>query len=104
MDKCNFSTCRFNENGKCTDEKSRKQCVEVAEKVLCLDEPFYVSVNTKSVNETLEYIEKDYECDVCEHRAECEKRGYLLDVSTYRDVRSHFIRGLGSRCIKRGIE
>ena len=31
---CNLATCRYNENGKCTNEKKRKECVEVAEKVL----------------------------------------------------------------------
>ena len=31
---CNLTTCRYNENGKCTNEEKRKECVEVAEKVL----------------------------------------------------------------------
>ena len=35
---CNLTTCRYNENGKCTNEKKRKECVEVSRKVLCEDE------------------------------------------------------------------
>lgn len=34
MTNCNLTTCRYNKNGKCTNEKKRKECVEVAEKVL----------------------------------------------------------------------
>ena len=35
---CNLTTCRYNADGKCTNEEKRKECVEVARKVLCLDE------------------------------------------------------------------
>lgn len=31
---CNLITCRYNENGKCTNEEKRKECIRVAEKVL----------------------------------------------------------------------
>ena len=31
---CNLTTCRHNADGKCTNEEKRKECVEVAEKVL----------------------------------------------------------------------
>lgn len=34
MNNCNLTTCRYNENGKCMNEEKRKECVEVAEKVL----------------------------------------------------------------------
>ena len=34
INNCNLTTCRYNENGKCTNEEKRKECVEVAEKVL----------------------------------------------------------------------
>ena len=34
---CNLTTCRYNENGKCTNEEKRKECVEVSRKVLCED-------------------------------------------------------------------
>ena len=35
---CNLTTCRYNKNGKCTNEEKRKECVEVSRKVLCEDE------------------------------------------------------------------
>ena len=34
--KCNLTTCRYNEDGKCTNEENRKECIEVASAVLCL--------------------------------------------------------------------
>ena len=34
MNDCRLDTCRYNENGKCTNKEKRKECVEVAEKVL----------------------------------------------------------------------
>ena len=35
---CNLTTCRYNTDGKCTNEEKRKECVEVSRKVLCEDE------------------------------------------------------------------
>lgn len=35
---CNLTTCRYNKDGKCTNNEKRKECVEVSRKVLCLDE------------------------------------------------------------------
>ena len=35
---CNITTCRYNAGRKCTNEEKRKECVEVARKVLCEDE------------------------------------------------------------------
>ena len=37
MTNCNLTTCRYNENGKCTNEEKRKECVEVSKLVLCLE-------------------------------------------------------------------
>ena len=34
MNNCNLTTCRYNADGKCTNEEKRKECVEVSEKVL----------------------------------------------------------------------
>ena len=34
--RCNFTTCRFNEDGKCTNEELREQCVDMSRKVLCI--------------------------------------------------------------------
>lgn len=34
---CNLTTCRYNKSGTCTNEKKRKECVEVSKRVLCLE-------------------------------------------------------------------
>ena len=38
MNNCNLNTCRYNADGKCTNEERREECVAVSRKVLCLDE------------------------------------------------------------------
>ena len=35
--KCNLTSCRYNADGKCTNEEKRKECVEVSKLVLCLE-------------------------------------------------------------------
>ena len=36
--KCNLTFCRYNADGKCTNEEKREECVEVSRKVLCINE------------------------------------------------------------------
>lgn len=38
MSNCNLIFCRYNANGKCTDDKKREECIYVSRKVLCIDE------------------------------------------------------------------
>ena len=38
MNNCNLTTCRYNNDGKCTNDEKRKECVEVSRKVLCIDD------------------------------------------------------------------
>lgn len=40
---CNLTTCRYNQSGICTNEDKRKECVEVSEKVLRLEDRENVS-------------------------------------------------------------
>lgn len=35
--KCNLTFCRYNADGKCTDDEKRKECIEDCEKVLCMN-------------------------------------------------------------------
>lgn len=35
--RCDFETCRYNEDGICQNEDERKECVEVSRMVLCLE-------------------------------------------------------------------
>ena len=34
--KCNLDSCRYNADGKCTNDEKRKECIEVSENVLCI--------------------------------------------------------------------
>ena len=48
---CNLTTCRYNKDGKCTNQEKRKECVDVSMKVLCLEEGDFLygkSRNSKS--------------------------------------------------------
>ena len=35
---CNLTTCRYNVDGKCTNEEKRKECVRVSKAVLIIDD------------------------------------------------------------------
>ena len=35
---CNLTTCRYNADGKCTNEENRKECVRVSKAVLIIDD------------------------------------------------------------------
>lgn len=41
-----------------------------------------------------EYHEADTECDLCEHKSQCE----LLEITHIEDTRRHFVRGVGYTC------
>ena len=36
--KCNLTSCRYNADGKCTNEEKRKECVEASRKALYINE------------------------------------------------------------------
>lgn len=38
MNNCNLTTCRYNADGKCTNEEKRKECVRVSKAVLMIDD------------------------------------------------------------------
>jgi hypothetical protein len=35
--KCNLTSCQYNADGKCTNDEKRKECIDVCEKVLCMN-------------------------------------------------------------------
>ena len=45
MNDCNLTTCRYNTDGKCTNDEKRTECVEVSGKVMGID------VSVDAVNE-----------------------------------------------------
>lgn len=50
--KCNLASCRYNADGKCTDDEKRKECVEVSEKVLCIDKKTFRKIdNVKHIGD-----------------------------------------------------
>lgn len=36
-EKCNLTSCRYNADGKCANDEKRKECIDVCEKVLCMN-------------------------------------------------------------------
>lgn len=50
--KCNLTSCRYNADGKCTNDEKRKECVEVSEKVLCIDKKTFRKIdNVKHIGD-----------------------------------------------------
>ena len=50
--KCNLTSCRYNADGKCTNEENREECVEVSEKVLCIDKKTFRKIdNVKHIGD-----------------------------------------------------
>lgn len=68
---CNLTTCRYNENGKCTNEEKRKECLETVEKVI-----FY----RKSTSEIPVWASDMLDCI-----DELNKRGIEIDLENIFD-------------------
>lgn len=49
-------------------------------------------------------IEKDTKCDKCEYLQECIDDGRVIDCKNLEDMRSHYIKGLGSYAKCDGVE
>lgn len=69
---CNLASCRYNADGKCTNEEKREGCVEVSEKVLCIDKKTFRKIdNVKHIGdddgkpiETSEFHDMTIDIDV----------------------------------------
>lgn len=86
---CNLTTCRYNKDRKCTNEENRKECVEAASKVLCIE-------NTES---------EENQFDICETNPDCEENPsdciYSIGCSTWEDVSNatrRYICGFKGKC------
>lgn len=42
---CNLIFCRYNADGKCTNDEKRKECIEVSEKVMCIDKKTFRKID-----------------------------------------------------------
>lgn len=45
MNDCNLTTCRYNKDNKCTNDEKRAECVEVSERVLCVDKKIFRKID-----------------------------------------------------------
>ena len=81
---CNLATCRYNADGKCTNEEKRKECVRVSKAVLCVDD-FYAKMEFETMMQWKDRLA--YTCDT-NPNCECEPAtcGFAVEYSTFEDV------------------
>ena len=84
MNNCNLTTCRYNADGKCTNEEKRKECVRVSKAVLMIDDLADIEVSdnqcVKKKNQlNICYTNKNCECDT-------ESCGFAVECSMLEDV------------------
>ena len=81
---CNLTTCRYNKDGKCTNEEKRKECIRVSKAVLLLDD----LVDTKVPDN--QWAKKRKPFNVCETNHRCQNDpcmcSYAVECSTLEDV------------------
>lgn len=81
---CSLTTCRYNKDGKCTNEEKRKECVRVSKAVLLLDD----LVDTKVPDN--QWAKKRKPFNVCETNYKCTNDpsmcSYAVEYSTLEDV------------------
>ena len=84
MNNCNITTCRYNADGKCTNEEKRKECVRVSKAVLVIDDFDDIEVPDNQLRE------KKNTFDVCDTNPYCEcdpsNCGFSVEYSTLKDV------------------
>ena len=89
MNNCNLITCRYNADGKCTNEEKRKECVRVSKAVLCIDGKSISEFYAKMKFETMTQW-KDSLSDICDTNPNCEcdptTCGFAVEYSTFEDV------------------
>lgn len=54
----------------------------------------------KNIENNVDYVEEDTECDKCYKKKECIGKGYLVNSTTNLDAREHYIKGRGCVCVK----
>ena len=84
MNNCNLTTCRYNADGKCTNEEKREECVRVSKAVLLIDD----LADTEVLDSQL--VEKKNLFNVCDTNPNCEFDpeccGFAVEYSTLEDV------------------
>ena len=81
---CNLTTCRYNADGKCTNEEKREECVRVSKAVLIIDDLVDIEVPDNQL------IEKKNQLNICDTNTNCEcdpsTCGFSIEYSAFEDV------------------
>ena len=81
---CNLTTCRYNADGKCTNEEKREECVRVSKAVLIIDDLVDIEVPDS------QWVKKKNPYNVCDTNPNCEcdptTCGFAVEYSTFEDV------------------
>ena len=82
--KCNLTTCRYNADGKCTNEEERKECIRVSKAVLLIDDLADIEVPNSQL------VEKKNPFNVCDANPNCEcdptTCRFAIEYSSFEDV------------------
>ena len=63
---CNITTCRYNADGKCTNEEKREECVRVSKAVLVIDDLSDIEAPDN------QWVKKKNSFNVCDTNPNCE--------------------------------
>ena len=81
---CNLTTCRYNADGKCTNDWKRKECVRVSKAVLLIDDLADIEVPDSQL------VKKKNPFNVCDTNPNCECEpatcGFAVEYSMLEDV------------------
>ena len=81
---CNLTTCRYNADGKCTNEEKRKECIRVSKAVLLIDDLADIEVPNSQL------VEKKNPFNVCDANPNCEcdptTCRFAIEYSSFEDV------------------
>ena len=90
---CNLTTCRYNADGKCTNEEKRKECVRVSKAVLLIGDLADIEVQDNQCTE------KKNPLNICRTNTDCEfdpeHCTFAIDCTMFGDLPNHiYICGL----------
>ena len=81
---CNLTTCRYNTDGKCTNEEKRQECVIFSKAVLMIDDFDDIKVSDNQC------VMKKNQLNICYTNQNCEcdpeSCGFAVECSMLEDV------------------
>jgi hypothetical protein len=84
MSECNLTTCRYNTDGKYTNEEKREECVRASKAVLMIDDLVDIEAPDN------QWIKKKNPFNVCDTNPNCEcdpeTCGFAVEYSSFEDV------------------